>query len=721
MVKISNGPSIRFPTGGVRRAKSHFLLHAAILVPALALGAGVAQAQNAGDDADGIVVTGRYQFLSADTSGTTNLPLAIEEVPQSISLVSNDFLNAADLRSLGEVAQYTPGAMFAGDQEGFGTIVKLRGFTAGTAFDGLTINDLNYEPDSATVERMEIVKGPSSVVYGQASPGGLINLVSKSATRSTPSYVSASGGSWDRWRLEGQLAGALDAAGSIRAIGVAVHEEAGSFLDIANSNKTVLYAGIDADLTSNVTAYVHGGYERYRRTSFDGIPTLADGSIVNLDRSFFIGSDDYNLTTKVWRANAGISWEVSPMWSIDLKTNYQNTKTVGPAPYAYSLQANGDFNFKIQNFLDRSDEDFAIGASSVYKLDDVGLDGSFVSVSAMYQSADSYTLQNQPYFGSTTTGAANIYDGVDAITAALNAASFAGATNRSSERKLKFLTLSGQAYIKPTDKLSLLLGLSYAKPDIKSQANSDPVQDYSGDSQMSYRAALTYEFVPGLNAYVSYSESFQPQLRIDINDRVLAPLSGKQYEIGAKYATPDKRLLVSAAVFDLRQSNQGVYDQQGTDGFDRYRAMGEVRHRGIEFEAVGRITPQWQINTGFTMLDPEISKDDNPSLIGSTITYLPKSTASLFTSYDFNNGFYVSGGARFVDSVKTSYDGSTKDLPGYTLFDAGIGYSIDKWRFQLNGKNLTSKRYYINNYQTTFYGNVVGAPRSVTASVKYAF
>src|SRR3546814_17549686 len=86
------------------------------------------------------------------------------------------------------------------------------------------------------------------------------------------------GGSWDRWRIEGQRAGARNTAGTVHVIGVAVHEESGSFMQRIDSAKTVLYAGIDADLTPELTAYLHGGYERYRRTSFDGIPTLPDGS-----------------------------------------------------------------------------------------------------------------------------------------------------------------------------------------------------------------------------------------------------------------------------------------------------------------------------------------------------------------------------------------------------------------------------------------------------------
>ena len=108
-------------------------------------------------------------------------------------------------------------------------------------------------------------------------------------------------------------------------------------------------------------------------------------------------------------------------------------------------------------------------------------------------------------------------------------------------------------------------------------------------------------------------------------------------------------------------------------------------------------------------------------MIGKAETYLPRTTASLYTSYDFNFGLFLGAGVRFVDAVKTSFDGSTRDLPSYTLVDASAGYNLGKWRLQLNLKNIFDKHYYINNYQTLFYGNVVGEPRSFTLSLRRTF
>lgn len=702
----------------MRMGRRRHLLVVGAFALQVGLLAGPAQAQEAEPAADGdaIVVSG-YRYLSEDTSGTTGLPLSLEKVPQSITLISEDFLEATDARTLGDVAQYTPGALFDGNPGGTSSIIKLRGFAAGNAIDGLNVGALDYEPDFATLERLEIVKGPTSVVYGAANPGGIINQVTKRARAGTPSHIELLGGSWDRWRIEGQLAGALNAAETVHVIGIAVHEEGDSFMQRVGSAKTVLYAGIDADLSAGLTGYIHGGYERYRRTSFDGIPTLPDGSPAPVGRSFFIGSGDFELVTPVVRVNGGLDWEASSALSVSLKVNYLRSNTTGESGFGYDLQPNGDFLIAVNKITKSTTEAFSAGLSGVYKFDDLGLADSFITVAANYQD---YETQQAGTIPDMPQGdVANIFDGVDAIEALFNSRTYPG-FDYGLNRRLRYFTLSTQASIKVAEPLTLLGGISWAKPDVSKQSGTGPWQDFSGDSQTSLRLAATLEPVKGLNFYASYSESFQPQLFIDAVGDVLPPLAGEQYEVGVKYVSPDRRILLTAALFDVRQANQARYDQT-IDLIDRYAPVGKVRHRGFEMQAVGEITKGWQVNAGLAILDPTIREDDDTTLIGKTLTFLPKSTASIYTSYEFGGGAFVGGGIRYVGSVKTDFDRATRDIASYTLVDASAGYDFERFRVQLNIKNLFDKHYFVNNYQTLFYGNVVGEPRSVTISLRANF
>lgn len=702
-----------------RSCRARLLVTAAALASQIGLtGAALAQGADTPPDAGGdeIVVSG-HRYLSEDTSGTTGLPLPLEQVPQSITLVSEDFLDATDARTLGDVAQYTPGALFDGNPGGTSSIVKLRGFAAGNAIDGLNVGALDYEPDFATLERLEIVKGPTSVVYGAANPGGIINQVTKSARAGTPSYIELLGGSWDRWRIEGQVAGALNASETVHVIGIAAHEESGSFMERVGSAKTVLYAGIDADLSPGLTGYLHGGYERYRRTSFDGIPTLPDGSPAPVGRSFFIGSGDFELATPVVRVNGGLDWEASSALSVSLKVNYLRSNTTGESGFGFDLQPNGDFFIAINKITKSSTEAFSAGLSGVYKFDDLGLADSFITVAANYQ--DYETRQAGTIPDMPQGDVANIFDGIAAIETLFNSRTYPG-FDYSLNRRLRYFTLSSQASIKVAEPLTLLGGISWAKPDVGKQSGAGAWQDFSGDSQTSLRLAATLEPVKGLNFYASYSESFQPQLFIDARGDVLPPLTGEQYEVGVKYVSPDRRLLLTGAIFDVRQSNQARYDQT-IDLIDRYAPVGEVRHRGFELQAVGEIAKGWQVNAGLAILDPTIRKDDDTALIGKTITFLPKSTASIYTNYEFGGGAFVGGGIRYVGSVKTDFDRATRDLPSYTLADASAGYDFKRFRVQVNVRNIFDKHYFVNNYQTLFYGNVVGEPRSVTVSLRAGF
>ncbi|MBS0418296.1 MAG: TonB-dependent receptor [Proteobacteria bacterium] len=725
---------------GVSRRMALVLASAAAIQQAIAADVGdpagqAANASSRGGDLEEVVVSGHYEFLSVDTSGATNLPLPIEKVPQSISLVSEDFIKAADLKTLGDIAEYTPGALNAGNQEGFGTIIKLRGFSSLQSIDGLNVGTLSgtsYEPDYAIIDRLEVVKGPSSVIYGVSSAGGLVNFVTKSATRTTPSYVSVQGGSWNTYRVEGQIAGALDPAKTLRGIGVVVRDQGDSFMtDVSHAN-TVVYGGINWSGIDSLSAYLHGGYELHVRTSFDGVPTLEDGSPAPLPRSFLIGSKEMEVRTNVYHAEGDLTWHANSMLDLSIKGNYRLVKTNGIAPYSFGLDPEGNIGLAIQDFTGGlTEKDYGIGVAGVYHFDELGLANSFVSAAAMYQdgvsdAAGGQAIFSGPYAGpdpdNPYVGSVNVSAGQAGVEKAFNSAVPTG-PKTFTDLDLRTLTLSIQSVIQVTDHLLLLGGASYAKPRITQVENGD-YQDFSSGSQISYRGGLTYEMAHGTNAYVSFSQSFNPQTWTNVNNHVLPPILGEQYEVGVKYRSPDGRLLLTTAVFQITQKNQGQFDTQ-IDGLDRYRAVGELKHKGIELEGIGRLSRQWQLNVGYAYLDPKVSKDSDPINVGRTEIFLPKQTASLFSTYTLEDGLLhglsFGAGARYVGPEKTAYDGSTRDIAGYLVLDATAGYSFGSTSVQLNAHNLLDRHYFINNYGTLFYGNAVGEPVNWAITLRHDF
>jgi iron complex outermembrane receptor protein len=171
-----------------------------------------------------------------------------------------------------------------------------------------------------------------------------------------------------------------------------------------------------------------------------------------------------------------------------------------------------------------------------------------------------------------------------------------------------------------------------------------------------------------------------------------------------------------------------------------YRPVGEVKHRGLELEALGQINPAWQINASYAYLDAKITgavAGDKPltATIGQRELYLPKQTVGVYTTYTVQSGivhgFSFGGGVRFVDRERTSYDTAlantqarlspTKDIPGYTVIDANIGYTRDQWLVQLNARNIFDRHYFVNGYQSLVFGNVYGQPANVALSVRRQF
>ena len=713
--------------GPMTKTKVSFKTKLTTLLASIFIASGSLSAQDVEEEPamEEVVVLGERQFLQADTSGVTNLPIPIEQLPQSVSLMTQDFINTADIRTLSDVAEHTPGAIQTGSPLGLANTAKLRGFGVGQLVDGLNIAAL-YDVNYSTYKRVEAIRGPSSVVYGVSSAGGLFNFVTKSGPNSVQGHSRLRVGSWSNFLVEGEFGGPLTDSGNVRALGLVSYGEGDSFIHSMDHKTGTVYGAFDFDIGEKVTAYIHGGYEYRDRVSFDGMPTLPNGDPAPVSRSFFIGSPDARLESDIYHVNAGISWQASDVLEFEIKANYNESTTEGLTPYASGLQETGDFQLNAQQLDPFITDNFGLGVSGQLALDGIGLEDSFISASYLSSSQNQDATIGFYNFDFSFSIPANIFDGEAEITRLWESGMNSGDLGQFLFDD-DYQTLSIQSVLKPMEALSVLLGVSRSSADSQTSISifggPPDVQVFDFDPNTSYRAALVYEFPSGFNAYFSFSESFQPQLFRDVGGVTLPPLVGEQYEAGVKWISDDGRLLLTGALFEIAQANEAQFDQV-VDGQDRFRAVGEVKHKGFELEAIGQIKDYWQINASFSSLNAKVTDDTNSDIVGSRRPFLPKYTASLFTSYSLSSswdGFEIGGGYRYVSSQPTSLDGSTTKLPSYFLVDVYASYRFDSWSVQLNARNIFNEHYWTNTYDTLFFGNLPGEPASVALTLRKDF
>jgi outer membrane receptor for ferric coprogen and ferric-rhodotorulic acid len=316
-----------------------------------------------------------------------------------------------------------------------------------------------------------------------SSAGGLVNYVTKSPTPQTPDYVSLQVGNWNNFRLEGQVAGALDQSQSLRGIAVVVRDQGDSFMNDMNHETTVVYGGLNWNGSDAINAYVHGGFEQHIRTAFDGIPTEADGSAAPVPRSFFIGAEDMKVYTDVFHAEANLTWHVNDKLDLSLKGNVRRVDSHGNAPYSFGLDSSGNIGIAIQQFEDGETNDYGVGLSAIYHLDALGLHNSFVSLAALYQVDCSCVTGGQGVFTGAyaseqgpNVGTVNIFSGQAAIEAAFDSATITPPSDFQ-DNWAKTLTISAQSFTQVLDHLSVLLGASYSDPKITEISNG-AIQDF---------------------------------------------------------------------------------------------------------------------------------------------------------------------------------------------------------------------------------------------------
>ncbi|MFC3123626.1 TonB-dependent siderophore receptor [Pseudoroseomonas globiformis] len=667
----------------------------------------------------------RGYVASQEITGTkTDTPLI--ENPQSISVIPRDQIDARQAQTLGEALRYTAGVR----GENYGTDSRtdwfqIRGFNAQD--NGIFLNGLRYNTGYAGsmfetygLERYEVLRGPTSVLYGQIAPGGLVNMVQRRPTDFSQGEVRLSAGLHDRFQGQGYASGSLTPDGSLQYGITGLVRDADTTVDYVEDDRIFVAPTVTWKPTEDTSVTVLGYYQRDRTSGNQFLPY--EGSVVptpfgRISRDRFTGEPGFD---KFDRTQFGVGYELShrfnEVFSFQQNLRYGQTEIRWDQVYGGGLQAdqrtlnrfayraNIDVaTFQVDNQLKAR---FTTGPAEHTVL--AGFDYSRVN----YRNAQFFAFAPgldvfTPVYGSPIPDLGNSYDNVRQVNQQYG------------------LYLQDQIRF---DRLVLLAGIrqDWAYSDIDDR-DAGGVRSYQNDNAFTWRLGALYLTDIGLAPYASYARSFQPQIGTDGQGiaRGWRPLKGEQYEIGLKFQPNGVRSFVQLAAFELTQQNTLSADP--ADTFQQV-STGEIRVRGVELEGVAELGAGVSMVGNLTVLDPEITEsgtvNDIPGIglvpeQGQRPAGVAKTNAALYVEYSFANAFTGPLGGLTL-GFGTRYLGNTTATPGgrvvpsTTLFDAALRYDFSKiserakgLEFALTASNLADTRYVgrCSGESGCFYGN----------------
>ena len=668
--------------------------------------------------------------VKASTAGT-KMMLVQRDIPQSVSIISEQRMEDQQLQSLGEVMDNTTG-ISKSQADSDRSLYYSRGFQIDNYMvDGIpTYFESRWNlgdalSDTALFERVEVVRGANGLMTGTWNPSASINMIRKPATsQEFKGNVSAEYGSWNKQRYVADLQSPLTDNGKVRGRIVAGYQNNDSWLDRYNNEKKFFSGIIDADLGDLTT--LSAGYEYQsidvNSPTWGGLPRWnTDGSTNHYDRSRSTAPDWAYNNKEINKVFVTLKQRFADTWQATLNATHSEVKFDSKTMYvdAYVNKADGMLVGPYSSYGPGYDYVGGTGWNSgKRKVDAVDLftDGSYDLFGRQHNLmiGGSYSKQNNRYVNTWANvfpdelGSFYNYDGNFPETNW-------GQQSLAQDDTTHMKSLYAATRISLADPLHLILGARYTNWQI------DTLTYSMEKNHTTPYAGLVYDIDDNWSAYASYTSIFQPQNYRDSSGKYLAPITGNNYEVGLKSDWMDSRLTTTLAVFRIEQDNVAQSTGSpiaGSNNETAYKAVDGTVSKGVEFEINGAITDNWQMTFGATRYVAEDSEGNavNPNL--------PRTSVKLFSSYRLRAvpELTVGGGVNWQNRVYTDtatpFGTFRAEQGSYALVDLFTRYQVTKnFSVQGNVNNLLDK-----TYDTNIEGSIVyGEPRNFSITANYSF
>ena len=667
------------------------------------------QPSASGNEPIELVVTGEqdgYRVPNASTATKTDTPL--RDIPASIQIVPRQVLQDQKAVRLQDAVQNVSGVTQAGNYGGTGAArYIIRGFSQDGNFrNGFRDADFFTLSEIANLEQVDVLKGPASVLFGEAEPGGIINLVTKQPL-SEPYYAADfTAGSYSFYRPTFDISGPLNADKTLLYRLNVAYQNSGSFRDFVDTERIFIAPSLTWKIGTKTTLNLDFEYLN-NNTQFDrGIVAIGNRPApIPISRFLGVPGENDSKTT-AYRAGYRLEHQFSENWQL------RNALSI-------TINKVNDFRAEPGDLIDDRflDRNFTNGK---FETDNYSLQteviGKFATGSIIHQPLLGIELnrsENPLIFSRGILLPIDIFSPVNNSVIPTNPLT----TFVNLQIRTDRLGIYLQDQITLLDNLKLLVGGRF---DFTEQKNDNLLASTSisqSDQAFSPRVGLVYQPIPAISLYASYSSSFVPNIGTSVNGSTFDPAQGTQYEVGVK-ADLSNRLSATLAAYQITKTNVLTTDPNNPD----FSILtGEQRSRGVELDIAGEILTGWKIIASYAYTDAQITKD-NEYAVGNLLDSVAKNTVSLWTTYEIQRGS-LQGlgfglGLYYVGDRQGDLDNSFV-LPSYFRTDAALYYKRNNWKAAINIKNLFDERYYESSQgRDTIYP---GAPLTVLGTISWEF
>ncbi|WP_447803680.1 TonB-dependent siderophore receptor [Pseudomonas serbica] len=668
-------------------------------------------------------------YLAKRTAAGTKTDTALVEVPRSISIATRDQMDDRNVHSLDDAVRYMPGitaSSYGSDTRA--DWLRVRGFEPTQFLDGLPLPKgvyANPKQETWNLDRLALLRGPASSIYGQTPPGGLLDMVSRRPSAESSNEIQVQYGSDNHRQINFASTGKID--------------DEGQFL-----------YGLSGVVRDSGTQIDHVDNKRYN---------IAPSLTWNIDED-----TTFTLLSQFTRDDTGITSQFlpiqgtrihSPLGDISHHKNLGDPdweyydRTYYALGYAFEHRLNDVWQFRQNLRYTKSDLSFQALTVGAYPFTQVDADGNVGRTSTSTDEDISQFAVDNNFQADFATGDVQhtLLLGLDHQRSNTNYTSIFGdglTTNVNNP-------IYGQPIVRPPrsdafydyDQKTYQTGL-YIQDQLALDQwrltlggredwvhtgtkffNKGDATNTERDTNFSGNAAISYVFDNGIVPYLSYAESFQPTSNATASPTdSFKPTEGEQWELGIKYQPPGSDTLLSAAIYDLTQKNVSVTTTNSA-GVNITSQTGEVKVKGLELEAVSDVTENLKVIAAYTLAKSEVQ---DGTFKGNRLQLMPNQQASLWTDYTWHNGvldgFGVGGGVRYTGN--TYGDQANTELgkaDAYTVFDAAVHYDLGRLDNSLKGASLAlnATNLFDKDYISTcdsFYC-YYGDQRSVVASATY--